>query len=139
MALGLYDKGREKFLGPAVGQINWINDDYKVVLVDEALYTVDLVAHEFLSDIPVGARISTTPNLTGKTIGAGGVADANDAVFTAVGGASSEAIAIYQDTGNPATSPLVLFDNVASGLPLVPSGSDVTVVWDSGPDRIFKL
>jgi hypothetical protein len=138
MALGLYDKGREKFLGPATGQINWTNDNIKVVLIDEALYTVNLVTHEFLSDIPAGARISTTPNLTGKTIAAG-VADAADAVFTAVSGATAEAIAIYKDTGVAATSPLISYDNVASGVPLTPTGSDVTVVWDSGPNKVFKL
>ncbi len=39
MANALYDKGREAFLR---GQIDWINDDIRVILIDAADYTVNL-------------------------------------------------------------------------------------------------
>lgn len=38
MAKALYDKGREAFLGPVSGQINWANDNIKAVLVNLAAY-----------------------------------------------------------------------------------------------------
>lgn len=38
MANALYDKGREAFLGPSSGQINWTNDNIKAVLLDIADY-----------------------------------------------------------------------------------------------------
>jgi hypothetical protein len=46
---------------------------------------------------------SLSSNLAGKTIVAG-VADADDVTFTAVTGATVEAVAIFQNTGTPSTS-----------------------------------
>ena len=85
MATGLYDKGRESFL---LGQIAWGTDAIKCVLLDTGVYTPNMATDQFLSDIPVGARVATSPNLAGKT-SAAGVADADDVLFTAVTGASS--------------------------------------------------
>lgn len=138
MANALYDLGREKFLGHATIDLDWINDDIKAVLVDTGAYTVNLATHEFLSDIPVGARIATSGNLAGKTSTAG-VADANDLTFTAVTGATVEALVLYKDTGVAATSPLIAYIDSATGLPFTPNGSDVDVIWDSGANKIFKL
>ena len=56
----------------------------------------------------------------------GGVFDAADVTFTAVSGASVEAVVIYIDTGNPATSPLVCY---IDGINVTPSGIDVIVAW----------
>jgi hypothetical protein len=138
MANALYDKGREKFLGPASGQVNWINDNIKVVLVDSGAYTVNLATHEFLSDIAAGARIATSGNLASKTNTAG-VADAADFTFTAVSGVQSEYLVIYKDTGSAATSPLLAFIDTATNLPVTPNGGDITVQWDNGANKIFKL
>src|SRR5689334_13295359 len=131
MANALYDKGREKFLGPASGQVNWTNDNIKVVLVDSGAYTVNLATHEFLSDIASGARIATSGNLASKTITAG-VADAADFTFTAVSGVQSEYLVIYKDTGTASTSPLLAFIDTATNLPVTPNGGDITVQWDNG-------
>jgi len=138
MANALYDKGREKFLGPASGQVNWINDNIKVVLVDSGAYTVNLATHEFLSDIPSGARIATSGNLASKTNTAG-VADAADFTFTAVSGVQSEYLVIYKDTGTASTSALLAFIDTATNLPVTPNGGDITVQWDNGSNKIFKL
>lgn len=138
MANALYDLGREKFLGHATIDLDWINDDIKAVLVDTGAYTVNLATHEFLSDIPVGARIATSSNLAGKTSTAG-VADADDITFTGVTGATVEALVLYKDTGVAATSPLIAYIDSATGLPFTPNGSDVDVIWDSGANKIFKL
>ncbi len=135
MANALYDLGRESFLK---GEISWNTNNIKAVLVDTGLYTPNLVTDQFLSSIAAGARVATSANLTGKTTAAG-VADADDVTFTAVTGASIEAVVLYQDTGSPATSRLIGYIDTATGLPVTPSGGDITVVWDSGANRIFKL
>ncbi len=134
----LYDKAREKFLGHATIDLDWINDNVKAVLVDTGAYAVDLANHEFLSDIAAGARISTSGNLGTKSAAAG-VADAADVTFTAVSGATVEAIVLYKDTGVAGTSPLIAYIDTATGLPLTPNGGDVTVQWDNGANKIFKL
>lgn len=135
MANALYDKGREKFL---TGAISWSSDDIKVVLVDAADYTVSISTHEFLSDITSGGRVATSGNLSSKTTTAG-VADAADVTFSAVTGDVSEALVIYKDTGSAATSPLIAYIDTATGLPVTPNGGDITVAWDSGSNKIFKL
>lgn len=135
MANALFDKARQRFLE---GQLNWNTDTIKAVLIDYAVYTVNLAAHEYLSDIGTGARIATSGALTGKST-AGGAADANDVTFTSVSGASIEAIVLYKDTGSDATSPLLAVIDTATGLPITPNGGDIIVTWDNGPNKIFKL
>ena len=124
------------------GAWSWTLDVIKVVLVDYALYTLDLDNHEFLSDIPAGARVATTPALTGKTR-VGGVLDADDPSFGNVSGAQSEAIVLFQDTGAPGTSRLLfVFDNAAPatpGLPVSPNGGPLAITWHNGPNKIVDM
>ena len=135
MANALFDKARQRFLE---GQFNWNTDTIKAVLVDTGTYTVNLSAHEFLSDVGSGSRIATSGAFTGKAT-TGGAADANDVTFTSVTGASIEAIVLYKDTGTDATSPLIAFIDTATGLPITPNGGDIIVTWDNGANKIFKL
>lgn len=135
MANALYGKGREKFLQ---ADIDWLVDDIKVVLVDTGAYTVSIDTHEFLSDIAGGARIATSGNLASKTSTLG-VADAADVTFTAVSGTTVEAAVIYKDTAVAGTSPLIAYIDTATGLAVTPNGGDITITWDSGANKIFKL
>jgi hypothetical protein len=135
MSNSMYAKGLQKFLE---GGINWLTDNIKCVLVDAADYTVNLATHEFLSDIPIAGRVSTSSNLASKTSTAG-VADAADVTFTAVIGDQSEALVIYKDTSSAATSPLIAYIDSAVGLPVTPSGADITITWDAGVNKIFRL
>lgn len=135
MANALYDKGREAFLN---GDIDWDTDNIKVVLVDAADYTVNLATDDNLDDIPAGARVATSGNLTGKTI-TDGVADAADVTLSSVTGDQSEALVIYKDSGVESTSKLIAYIDTATGLPVTPNGSDITITWDSGANKIFKL
>lgn len=99
MANALYDTGRNAFL---TGDIDWVADTIKVVLVDAADYTVNLSTDDFLADIIAGARVATA-TLANKSASAG-VADADDVTFLGVSGDISEALVIYKDTGVEATS-----------------------------------
>lgn len=131
----LYGKYRQKALA---GDVSWRDDTIKAVLVDTADYTVSINTHEFLSDIPSGARVATSAALTGKTVTLG-VADADDVSFVTVVGDESEALVLYVDTGSAATSSLVAYIDAATGLPITPDGGNVNVIWDDGTNRIFKL
>ena len=133
MANALYTKYREKAL---TGEVDWVDDNIKVVLVDAADYTVNLATHDFLDDIPSGARVATSGNLSGKTA-TNGAADADDVTFTAVSGDVSEALVIYKDSGSAATSPLIAYIDTATGLAVTPNGGDITVIWPA--EGIFNL
>lgn len=135
MANTLYDFARQRFLE---AQINWMSDVVKVILVDTGAYTPQTAVHQYLSDIPTSARIAGPVTLTAKST-TGGAADAADITFTAVSGASIEAIIIYVDTGAEATSPLIAFIDTATGLPITPNGGDIIVTWDNGTNKIFKV
>ena len=135
MANTLYDFARQRFLE---AQINWMTDTIKVILVDTGAYTPQTAVHQYLSDIPTSARIAGPVTMTGKAT-TGGAADANDVTFTAVSGASIEAIIIYIDNGTEATSPLIAYIDTATGLPITPNGGDIIVTWDNGTNKIFKV
>lgn len=135
MANTLFDNARQMFLE---AQINWMTDTIKCILVDSGNYTVQTTTHKFLSDISSSARVAGPVTLTAKST-AGGAADAADCTFTAVSGASIEAIVIYKDTGTESTSPLLAWIDTATGLPITPNGGDIIVTWDNGTNKIFKV
>jgi len=135
MANAIYGIARKKFLD---ADIDLLADNIKVVLVDTATYTVDIDVDDFLDDIPVGERVATSGNFTTKTTTLG-VFDADNITFSSVSGDVSEALVIYKDTGAAATSPLIAFIDSATGLPVTPNGGDITVTWDGGADKIFKI
>jgi hypothetical protein len=135
MASSLYGKGRERFL---TGDIAWDTHDIRAVLIDTGNYTVDIDVDEYHSDLPPAAIVATSSNLTAKTTTLG-VADAANVTFSTVSGNTVEAIVIYRWTGTSSNSPLIAYIDSGTNLPLTPNGGDITVAWDSGSNRIFKL
>lgn len=138
MANVWYDKGVEAF---AAGQVNWGvgtgGDTIKAALVDAADYTFSQ-AHQFLSDVPAVGRVAISPAFTGKTLTAGTL-DADDITWPTVSGDPSEIVIVYKDTGNAATSPLLLYIDTATGLPVTPNGGDIGVTWSNAAGRIAVL
>ena len=134
MANALYGKGKEKLLTAA---INLSSDTIKAALVSSA-YTVNLTTDEFYSTI--SANVLNTPQtLASKTITLG-VFDAADVLYTAVtSGSTAKAVVIYKDTGSSATSPVLAYIDTLTGFPLATNGGDVSIVWDSGANKIFAL
>lgn len=111
----------------------------KAVLIDVADYTVDLDTHDFLADVPAGARVATSGNLASKTF-TGNTFDAADITISTVSGDQLEAIII---TVEPSSSPsdantrLVAYIDSGTGLPFTPNGSDVDITWNAS--GIFSL
>ena len=135
MANAIYDPGRESFLK---GEIAWQTDNIKCVLVKTSEGYTFSAAHQYLSSIDVGDRVATSGNLGTKTT-TNGVADAADVTFSAVTGDDCGAVVIYKDTADPATSNLIAYIDDATGLPVTPNGGDITIQWDDGANKIFKL
>ena len=122
MASAKYPIGMKAILD---GTIALLSDTIKVALIDTGVYTYDS-AHDFYNDVSAGV-VGTPVALASKTT-TGGVFDAADTVITAVSGASIEAVIVYKDTGNAATSPVLSFHD---GLSLTPNGGNITVVWNA--------
>ena len=133
MANDLFPNGREGFLD---GTIDWDTDNIKVSLCRG--YTYD-VADKFRADMAGVTFVATSGNLASKTV-TGGTADAADVTFTTVAaGAACDCLVIYKDNGSSATDRLIAFIDTATSLPVTPNGSDITVTWSDGADKIFSL
>lgn len=127
-----YPKGAEKVLS---GAIKFDADTIAVGLVSNA-YTFS-ANHEFLSSL--GSLVGTPQKLANKII-AGGVLDADDVQFGAlVPGSTVKALAIFKDTGNPSTSPLLCYLDEVTGFPFATNGGEVAIPWSDGAAKILSL
>lgn len=134
MASALFDPGREGFLD---GSIDWDTNDIRVMLCKSA-YTFS-AAHKFLSDITSGNDNGRSVSLASKTV-ASGVADAADTSLTATSNVACNALIIFQHTGSDATARVIAYIDTATGLPVTPAASQaISITWDNGGNRIFKL
>lgn len=98
-------------------------------LVDTGTYTYSS-AHQFYSSLSgvVGTdQEVTTPTLTN------GLIDGGDDTFSAVSGASVEAIVLYRkNAGANTTWRLVGYiDTGVTGLPVTPNGGDIGITWNA--------
>lgn len=108
----------------------------KAMFVDHADDTPVIATDNFIDDIASAARVpalGSCPTLGTKTTGtiAAGVFDAADTVFSTLSGDQSESLILFEDSGVEATSDLLAYWDTASGLPVTPTGANVTVVWSS--------
>ena len=129
MANQWYLKGREKIFA---GTVQCGANTLQVVLVDFALYTPDVNAHEFLSSVPAAARVGTPQTLTSKTF-TNAVFKAANPTFPAVPAhAPCEALLCFVQGAGDATSPLLfLYDQATSGLPVTPQDNDITIEFSA--------
>lgn len=108
MADGLYTRGLQQF---ATSNIDWENDTIKVIFLSTS-HTFDFTGDNYLSDIS-GDRASGTTDLTlsnasanidtGNTRVEFDADNPSDSNITA----STDKFALYKDTGNASTSPLI--------------------------------
>lgn len=136
MANALYAKFKQSLLSQSPS-VDLDTDTIKVALVSSG-YTPSTNSDQYYSS--VSGVIGTPATLSGKSV-TDGVFDASDVTFTSV--TSTVAVTqlvLYRDTGTASNSPLIaLIDSATSGLPVTPNGGDITVSWDNGANKIFKL
>lgn len=107
-------------------------------LVDTGTYTYN-ATHQYFSSL--SGIVGTDQEITTPTVGtvAEGVFDGDNLTYTAVSGASVEALVIYRkNAGANTTWSLVCFlDTSVTGLPVTPNGGNITVTWNAS--GIFQL
>lgn len=131
----LYPKFKESLMKK---EIDLLNDDIKLSLIDTDEYTYSS-SDQFFDDILSAAIIGTSSNLASKSV-TDGVFDAADVTISGLTGAPTiEAVLLWLDSGTPATSRLIGFIDQGSGLPINAGAVEVSIVFDNGSDKIFKL
>jgi hypothetical protein len=140
----LFDAGREGFLD---GTIRW--DGIAVIKASPVRGYTFNAAHRFVSEVVAtgtlhgGAAVTLTAQT--KTTG---IADAADITFTALTATAAAPcyLLIYQasavtggaDLANIAQRVIAWIDT-GTNIPFTPNGGDVSVAWDNGANKIFKL
>jgi hypothetical protein len=77
--------------------------------------------------------------LASKTI-TDGVADAADVTFTTISGTAIAAVILFHEVTAVDTDRwLLAYIDTATGLPVTPNGGNITITWDNGANKIFKL
>ena len=106
-----------------------------VALIDTGTYTFSS-AHQFFSSL--SGIVGTDQEITSPTL-VNGTVDGNDVTFTAVSGASVEALVLYRkNAGANTTWRLIAYiDTSVTGLPVTPNGGDITITWNAS--GIFTL
>lgn len=133
MANAIYPKYKEALLNGSANT-NMSTGTVKIALVDTGTYTYS-AAHEFLTSLT--GTVGTAPTLGTKTF-TDGTFDAADTSWTAVTGATAEALVVYIDTGTAGTSRLVAYiDTGVTGLPVTPNGGNINITFDAA--GIFTL
>ena len=140
MANQLTNTGREGFLvasqGWLAGSVPGTHVPYILGSMGNAVPGI-----VFLSDITSAVWRARGTYLVSKTT-ASGIADAADTTLAGVGSAGSATavyIALVNETGASQTSLVTAVIDTASGLPFLPNGGDVQIVFDDGANKIFKL
>lgn len=129
-------------LGTAAANVsldqNTSTDGVYVALVDAGTYTYS-AAHQFYSSL--SGIVGTDQRIVNNTFGtvAAGVFDGDNVTFTAVSGASVEALVLYRkNSGANTTWRLIAYiDTGQTGLPVTPNGGDITITWNAS--GIFAL
>lgn len=140
MANRIYPKALERAMKTG---IDVLADNIKAVFVDTASYTYSNT-DEFLTAIPVGARIATSANMASKTVATVNTDDvrfdcADYTVTFAASQPTVEALVYYADKGSDATSYLIKYMDTSASLPLTPppGGGVVNVVVAA--DGVFEF
>ena len=129
----LFSSGREGFLD---GSINWIADEVRVMLMKDS-YTFD-ATDRFVSELSAMGN-GRSWALAGKSA-ANGVADADPVSLVVLTAEACNGLVIYKHNASDSEARLICYIDSAGGLPCVPAlGQTMEIVWDAGPDRIFRL
>jgi len=133
MANKVYPKYKQSILsGGATTDLTANNVKVILVIISGGTIYSYSDTHQYLSDVPSGSIVATSPNLTTKVVTSLAAFTTDNVVFSAVSGSVSGALIMYIDTGTSSTSRLVLYqDTGVTGLPITPNGSDIRVTVDS--------
>lgn len=143
MANSIYYAFLNGILGAHATRVVMSSDAIGLALVDEgsADGACDETTDAFWDTCDAGL-VGTIYTLGAKTVGtvAAGVFDNTvdpAPAFTAVSGATVEALCLIKHTGTPSTSNMICYWDTGTGLPLTPNGGDINVTFNAS--GIFKI
>lgn len=105
-------------------------------------------AHQFVSDVTGagGTLNGTSAALTGVTVSATGVLDADDTTISTTASASNHVLILFQSsavTGGAdvaaSSQRLIAYFDTGTDLPVQPGTADTPVTWSSGASKILKI
>lgn len=137
MADTLYDKFKEKLMAK---EIDMINDTIKLSLVKN---TYNFTAtDEFLDDVGTGnlaGGSAAAQTIAGTKTITNGVFDSTDVIetFTSINDGTVNALLVWKDTGDTATSPVIAYIDSPVELPFATNGGDVN--FNLHTSGYFKL
>ena len=111
------------------------DDTLGMFFVDEADDIPNQTTDQDVADRAAAAQVpafASAPNLVNGTTTIDsnvGKFDADDLLFTSLTGDQSESIDLFKDTGTDTTSMLIANFDDYTGLPLTPSGGNVTIAF----------
>ena len=138
MANAIYPKYKEALLSasPVAGlNQNTATDGPFIALIDTGVYTYQ-ATHQFFNNLT--GIVGTDQRITNPTV-LNGLFDGDNVTYTAVTGATVEALVIYRkNTGANTTWLLSAYlDSSVTGLPVTPNSGDITITFNAA--GIFQL
>lgn len=140
MASRMYGLAKQSLLSQSPS-IDLDTDTIKIALVGSG-YAPNTATNGDQYYSVIGTHAQGTPQTLGSKTVTGGTFDAADVTFTAVATNANQItqLVIYKDTGTASNSPLIcVIDSASAGLPITPNGGDITVSFDNGTNKIFRL
>lgn len=134
MAAGFVKSGIEAILNK---EIDLDTDTIKVALMldTHTFVSTNVDIADISADILTNGRSGalTSPSITD------GIFDAADPSITPDTSQTFDALYIYHDSGVDSTSKLIWFTDVIANTPFTTTGAALTIVWDDGANKIFKI
>jgi hypothetical protein len=138
MANAIYPIYKQNLLAGTSGyDLDQTGTNGTFVALSDTGTTAYSAAHDFYNDV-ASATVGTPQEITTPTV-VTGTFDGDNVTFTAVSGATVEALILYRtNAGANTTWPVVAFiDTSVTGLPVTPNGGDITITWNAS--GIFTL
>jgi len=136
MASAIYPTYKESRLAESPS-IDVVNDTIKARIVNIGTDYTYAAGHDFIDDVTAYSG-TTDQTLANKTVTDGVLDNTADLTFSSVaidGAKDVEAVVIFKDTGTPATSPVLSYNEFA--VAKTPNGGDITVQFHAS--GIFAL
>jgi len=142
MASRMYGLAKQSLLSQSPS-IDLDTDTIKIALVGSG-YAPNTATNGDQYYSVIGTHAQGTPQTLGSKTVTGGTFDAADVTFTAVATNANQItqLVIFKEIATAANStwPLIcVIDSASAGLPITPNGGDITVSFDNGTNKIFRL
>jgi len=132
----LYPSARQLF---STGGLNWLTSNIKMALLADS-FTPDFT-QQYLSGIPSGSILATSANVASLTATNGYCGGATTSLGVVSSPVTAGKLIFYKDTGDPTTSPLIVFFDTPDlpGLPAVLDGQQYYVYANLNYGGWFRL